>query len=175
MIKIVALILVLLVVTVLVAAASRPDTFRVERSVRIKAVPEKIFPLINDFHRWEAWSPWEKVDPQVRRSYGGQGSGVGAAYEWSGNKELGRGRMEIIEASAPSRLMIQIDFFAPFEAHNKVEFTLAPDGDTTVVTHAMFGPSSFFFKLMGLVFSMDKMVGGKFAEGLASLKALAEK
>lgn len=175
MFKIIALIVVLLIAALLVYAATRPDTFRVERSLRVEAGAEKIFPLINDFHQWEAWSPWEKADPNVLRSYRGSASGVGAVYEWSGNKELGRGRMEIIEATAPTRLLIQIDFFTPFEAHNKVEFTLTNQGDSTVVTHSMFGPHSYFFKLMGLIFSMDKMVGGKFEEGLASLKTIAEK
>lgn len=166
--------LVLVVVMVLIYAASKPDTFRIERSISIKAPAEKIFPLIDDFHRWEQWSPWEKVDPALKRTYSGAASGVGAAYAWFGNQEIGQGRMVIIESTPPLRLLIKIDFLAPFEAHNTVEFTLRKEGDSTVLSHAMFGPSPYLAKLMGLFFSMDKMVGDKFEEGLGSLKAIAE-
>lgn len=166
--------LFLIIVLVLIYAATKPDTFRVERSITIKAPAEKIFPLINDFHRWEQWSPWEKVDPALKRTYSGADSGVGAAYAWFGNKEIGQGRMEIIESTPPLRLLIKIDFLAPFEAHNTVEFTLTTQGDSTILSHAMFGPSPYLAKLMGLFFSMDKMVGDKFEEGLGSLKAIAE-
>lgn len=166
--------LVLVIFLVLIYAASRPDTFRVERSISIKAPAEKIFPLIDDFHRWEQWSPWEKVDPALKRTYSGAASGVGAAYAWFGNKEIGQGRMEIIESTPPLRLLIKIDFLAPFEAHNTVEFILRKQGESTVLSHAMFGPSPYLAKLMGLFFSMDKMIGDKFEEGLGSLKALAE-
>lgn len=166
--------LFLLVVVVLIYAATKPDTFRVERSISIKAPAEKIFPLIDDFHRWEQWSPWEKVDPALKRTYSGAASGQGAAYAWFGNKEIGQGKMEIIESTPPARLLIKIDFLVPFEAHNTVEFTLRTQGDSTVLSHAMFGPSPYLAKLMGLFFSMDKMIGDKFEEGLGSLKAIAE-
>lgn len=166
--------LFLLVVVVLIYVATKPDTFRVERSISIKAPAEKIFPLIDDFHRWEQWSPWEKVDPALKRTYSGAASGVGAAYAWFGNKEIGQGKMEIVESTPPARLLIKIDFLAPFEAHNTVEFTLRTQGDSTVLSHAMFGPSPYLARLMGLFFSMDKMVGDKFEEGLGSLKAIAE-
>ena len=169
------LVVAALIALILIYAGTRPDAFRVERSTQIKAPPEKIFALINDLHQWEAWSPWEKIDPQIKRTYAGAASGKGAVYEWNGNKDIGQGRMEIAETTAPSRVLIKIDFLKPFEAHNLVEFTLASQGDTTTVTHAMFGPSPYVSKLMGLVFSMDKMVGGKFEEGLGSLKVLAEK
>jgi uncharacterized protein YndB with AHSA1/START domain len=166
--------LCLLVALVLLYAATRPDTFRVARSTSIQAPPEKIFPLINDFHQWERWSPWEKVDPALKRTYSGAASGRGAAYEWFGNKEVGQGRMEIIESTPPSRLLIKIDFLVPFEAHNTVEFTLQAQGEHTLLTHAMSGPSPYLAKLMGIFFSMDKMIGDKFEEGLGSLKAIAE-
>lgn len=166
--------LFLLVVVVLIYAATKPDTFRVERSISIKAPAEKIFPLIDDFHRWEQWSPWEKVDPALKRTYSGAASGQGAAYAWFGNKEIGQGKMEIIESTPPTRLLIKIDFLVPFEAHNTVEFTLRAQGDSTVLSHAMFGPSPYLARLMGLFFSMDKMIGDKFEEGLGSLKAIAE-
>lgn len=175
MLKTIALILVVLVAAVLIYAATRPDSFRVERNTTIKAPPEKIFALINDLHQWEAWSPWEKIDPALKRTYSGAPSGKGAAYAWAGNKEVGSGSMEIVETAPPSKLLLKLDFTAPFEAHNMVEFSLVREGDATRVTQAMFGPSPFISKLMSLVFSMDKMVGAKFEEGLANLKALAEK
>lgn len=165
---------VLVVVALLVYAASRPDSFRIERSAVIQAPPEKIFPHINSFQRWSAWSPWEKVDPALSRSFAGPDQGVGAIYGWKGNKEVGEGRMEIVESAPPGRIVIRIDFQVPFEAHNTVEFTLVPEAGGTRVSHAMYGPRPFVSKLMGLFFSMDKMVGGKFEEGLGALKALAE-
>jgi uncharacterized protein YndB with AHSA1/START domain len=168
------IVLVALTVVLWIYASSRPDHFRIERSTTIQSSPEKIFALINNFHQWEAWSPWEKVDPQISRTYSGSSEGVGAIYAWSGNKEIGRGRMEIIESNSPTKIAIQLDFFAPFEAHNTAEFVLTPQGDSTQVTHAMFGPSPLLSKLMGLVFNMDKMVGDKFEEGLKNLKQLAQ-
>ena len=175
MLKTIALILVVLVAAALLYAATRPDSFRVERSSTIKAPPEKIFALINDLHQWEAWSPWEKIDPALKRTYSGAPAGKGAAYAWVGNKEVGSGSMEIVETTPPAKVALKLDFTAPFEAHNMVEFSLVREGDATRVTQAMFGPSPFISKLMSLVFSMDKMVGAKFEEGLANLKSIAEK
>ena len=174
MIKIIAIIIAVLVVAVLIFAATRPDTFRVERSLSIKAPPEKIFPHINDFHQWQAWSPWEKIDPAAKTAHSGADNGVGAVYEWNGNKEVGQGRMEIIESSPPSKIVLKIDFIKPFEGHNTIEFTLAPQGDTTTVTQAMYGSSPYLSKVICLFFSMDKMVGSKYEEGLANLKVIAE-
>jgi hypothetical protein len=167
-------IVVVLIALLLIYAATRPDTFRVERSVIINAPAEKIFPLINDFREWEPWSPWEKVDPAVKRSYSGAASGEGAVYEWNGNKNIGQGRMEIVESLPPSKVKLKIDFIKPFEAHNTIEFTLIPQGDSTLITQAMYGPSPFISRLMGIFCSMDKMVGRKYEEGLANLKALSE-
>lgn len=166
--------LVAVILAVLIFAATKPDSFRVERTTSVKAPAEKIFPLINNFHQWARWSPWEKPDPALKRIYSGADSGKGAAYEWIGNKEVGQGRMEIIESTPPSRVAIKIDFRVPFEAHNTVEFTLQAQGETTLVTHAMYGPSPYIAKLMGIFFSMDKMIGDKFEEGLGSLRAIAE-
>lgn len=174
MVKMILAGLCLLVALVLLYAATRPDTFRVARSATIQAPPEKIFPLIDDFHQWERWSPWEKVDPALKRTYSGAARGRGAAYEWFGNKDVGQGRMEIIESTPPSRLLIKIDFLVPFEAHNTVEFTLQAQGGNTLLTHSMSGPSPYVAKLMGIFFSMDKMIGDKFEEGLGSVKAIAE-
>lgn len=175
MLKFIALALLAAILAVLGFAAARPDTFRVERSTTIRASPDKVFALLQDFKQWEAWSPWEKIDPQLQRTYSGAPAGVGAVYEWRGNSDVGQGRMQITEATAPGKLVLSLHFIAPFEARNTVEFVLLPQGDSTRVTQAMFGPSPFVSKLMGLVFSMDKMVGSKYEEGLATLKALAEK
>jgi uncharacterized protein YndB with AHSA1/START domain len=175
MIKTIAIVLGLLIAALLIYAATKPDSFRIERSTTIKAPPEKVFALINDFHQWEAWSPWEKIDPALKRTYSGAPSGKGAVYEWDGNKEIGQGRMEITESTPASKVALKLDFVKPFEAHNMVDFTLATQGDSTTVTQAMYGPSPYISKLMTTFFSMEKMVGGKYEEGLANLKVLAEK
>jgi len=168
-------IIVLLLAAFLLYVAALPDQFRVERSLPLRATPEQIFPLINDFHEWEAWSPWEKIDPAVRRTYDGPAQGKEAVYAWNGNKQLGEGRMEILETQPFSYLRIQINFYKPFAAQNIIEFRLEDKGATTLVSQVMFGPCNFISKLMSLFFSMDKMVGKKFDEGLLSLKNIAEK
>jgi len=171
----IALIVVLLLIAiVLVVAAMRPDQFRIERSATIQAPPERIFPFIDDFHRWQAWSPYEKKDPAMQRSFEGPSSGVGAAYGWNGNKNIGSGRMEISQSTPSSRVCIALEFFTPFKASNTAEFVLVPQGDATRVTWTMQGRSPFMSKLMGVVFNFDKMVGKDFEEGLLNLRALAE-
>ena len=174
MIKIILIVVVLLVGGVL-AAATRPDALHVERAADVKAPPEKIFPLINDFHSWGAWSPYEKKDPAMKRSFGPVTAGKGATYEWAGDKNVGQGRMEILEASPSNKVLIKFDFIKPFEAHNMAEFTLEPKGDTTLVTWAIYGPSAYITKVMGLFFNMDTMIGKDFEAGLADLKTTAEK
>jgi Polyketide cyclase / dehydrase and lipid transport len=175
MIKTIALVLLLVIAAILVYATTKPDSFRVERATNIKAPAEKIFPFIDDFHHWQTWSPWEKIDPNSKRTYSGASNGIGAVYEWSGNKDVGQGRMEIIESLPSSKMVMNIDFIKPFEGHNKVEFTLTAQGDSTKVTQAMYGRTPYIGKVMSLFFSMDKMVGEKYEEGLATLKAVAEK
>jgi uncharacterized protein YndB with AHSA1/START domain len=175
MIKIIAIAVVVLVAALLAYAAARPDSFRLERSATIQAPPEKVFALVNDFRLWTAWSPWENIDPALKRSYSGAASGVGTAYAWEGNKDVGAGRMEITEAAPGAKIVIRLDFLEPFEAHNTTEFTFAKQGEATTVTWAMYGPSPLMAKLMGIFFSMDRMVGGQFEQGLAKLKAVAEK
>jgi uncharacterized protein YndB with AHSA1/START domain len=175
MLKKVAIVAVVLAAALLAFAATKPDTFRVQRTASIQAPPEKIYPLISDFRGWGAWSPWEKLDPAMKRTHGGAASGTGAVYAWEGNREVGAGRMEIVDAAPPSRVKIKLDFLQPFEAHNFAEFTLAPAGDGTAVTWAMYGPNTFVSKLMSVFVSMDGMVGGYFETGLANLKAAAEK
>ena len=174
MLKITAIGVVVLVAAVLLFAATRPDNFSVQRTTSIKAPPEKIFPLINDLHRWTSWSPWEKMDPEMKRTYSGTASGKGAAYAWQGNSKVGEGRMEISDTSPPSKVTIKLDFIKPFEAHNTAEFTLEPKGDSTSVTWKMHGPSPYLAKVMGIFVSMDSMIGKDFETGLANLKTAAE-
>lgn len=175
MFKKIVLVLLALIALVLVYAATRPDTFRVERTARIAAPAAKIFPLINDFHRWGEWSPYEKLDPAMKRSFGGAPAGQGATYAWEGNDKAGAGRMEIAESTPPSKVAIKLDFIKPFEGHNIAEFTLAPQGEATQVTWAMHGPSPYVAKLMGIFFDMDQMIGKDFETGLANLKTATEK
>jgi uncharacterized protein YndB with AHSA1/START domain len=175
MIKTIVIVVVVLLALLLIYAAIKPDSFRVERTTAIKAAPEKVFPLINDIHHWEMWSPWEKGDPTIKRTYSGAASGKGAVYEWKSDKQVGQGRMEIIESSPPSKIVLKIDFIKPMEGHNTIDFAIMPQGDTSVVTQAMYGPSPYISRLMTIFFSMDKMIGSKFEEGLANVKTIAEK
>jgi len=175
MFKTIAIVVVVLLAAILIFAATTPDTFRVQRATSIKAPPEKIFPLINDLHSWGSWSPWEKMDPAMKRTFSGAASGKGAVYEWEGNHEVGKGRMEITESSPPSKVGIKLDFIKPFEAHNIAEFTLESKGDSTNVTWAMHGPNPYIAKVIHIFFSMDSMVGKQFEAGLANLKTIAEK
>jgi hypothetical protein len=172
---IVVVVLVVGVAALLGFAAIKPDAFRVQRAAGIKAPPEKIFPLINDFHNWGSWSPWEKLDPALKRTYSGVASGRGAVYEWEGNKKVGQGRMEIMESSPPSKITIKLDFLKPFEAHNTAEFMLEGQGNSTTITWAMHGRQPYMIKVMSLFFSMDKMIGKDFETGLANLKSITEK
>lgn len=163
-----------LVLALLLVAASRPKNFRVQRSRHIDASPEVLYVFISDLHRWPAWSPWEKLDSAMQRGHGGAPSGVGARYEWSGNNKVGAGRMEVLAAEPPSRVVIKLDFLRPFKASNTAEFTLAGEGTGTTVTWALYGPSLFVSRLMGLFLSMDRILGLQFEQGLSDLAALAE-
>jgi uncharacterized protein YndB with AHSA1/START domain len=175
MLKKIALVVVVLLVALLAYAATRPDTLHVQRAATVNAPPEAIFPLITDFHRWTAWSPYEKRDPAMTRTYSGAAQGKGAVYEWEGNSEVGQGRMEITDTSDPSRVTIKLDFIKPFEGHNVAEFALVPQGGTTTVTWSMDGPSPYLGKLIGVFVNMDTMIGKDFETGLANLKTAAEK
>jgi hypothetical protein len=175
MFNIIAIIVIILIAALFGFVATRPDTFRVQRATSIKAAPEKIFALLNDFHSWGIWSPWEKMDPTMKKIHNGPANGKGVVYEWEGNNKVGKGRMEIMDTSPPSRITIKLDFFKPFEGHNIAEFTLAAKGGTTNVTWAMYGPSPYIARLMGLFFNMDNMIGKDFETGLANLKTVAEK
>jgi len=173
-IKKIAIAVVVLLAALLIYAATQPDTFRIQRATSIKAPPEKIFAVLNDFMRWEAWSPWEKKDLAMKRTFSAVTSGKGAVYAWEGNSDVGQGRMEIAESVAPSKVAIKLDFVKPFETHNMVEFTLEPKGDSTNVTWAMQGPMPYISKLITVFVNMDSMVGKDFEAGLANLKAVAE-
>jgi uncharacterized protein YndB with AHSA1/START domain len=172
---IIAVVVVVIVAGILIYAATKPDTFRVQRTVSIKASPEKIFALINDFKAWPLWSPYEKKDPAMKRSYGAVTAGKGATYAWEGDKNVGQGRMEVLEVAAPRKIVIKLDFLKPFEAHNTAEFLLEPKGDATSVTWAIYGPSPFMSKVIGTFMNLDNMIGKDFEQGLASLKAAIER
>jgi uncharacterized protein YndB with AHSA1/START domain len=175
MLKFIGIIIAASVVGVLLFATTKPETFSVQRATAIKAPPEKVFALINDFKAWGAWSPWEKKDPAMKRIFGTTTAGADATYAWEGNQEVGQGSMTITESVPSSRVALNLDFLKPFEAHNKVEFTLAAQGDTTQVTWVMHGPANFMSKLMQVFMNMDSMVGKDFEAGLANLQVAAEK
>jgi hypothetical protein len=173
-IVIIAIILAIAIAFVLIAAAGKPDTFRVKRAAAIKAAPEAIFPLIADFREWGKWSPWEGRDPALKRTFGGAERGAGAVYAWDGNRNVGAGRMEITRATAPSDIVIKLDFIKPFEGHNIAEFTLSPQDGGTDVAWVMHGPAPFMNKVMQVFMNMDRMIGRDFEAGLANLKKVAE-
>jgi hypothetical protein len=174
-IAIIAVVLAIAIAAVLILAATKPDTLRVERAIRIKAPADRIFPLINDFHQWIVWSPYENKDPGMKRTYSGADSGKGAVYAWDGDKNVGSGRMEILETAVPSKIVIKLDFFKPFEGHNTAEFTMLPQGDATHLTWTMRGPAPFINKVMQVFMNLDRMIGKDFEVGLANLKKLTEK
>ncbi len=166
-------IIVVAVVVVLILASMQPDEFRVERSATINAPAEKIVAHIDDFHQWSAWSPWEHLDPAMQRTFTGAPTGKGSIYEWSGNSDVGQGRMEILDATS-DKVAIKLDFYKPMEASNIAEFALQPKGDATDVTWAMYGPMPFISKVMCVFLDMDKMIGPDFEKGLAELKKVSE-
>jgi hypothetical protein len=174
MLRIILLILLILIVACLLYATTRPNLV-VERSVVIHAPAEKIYPLINNFHEWSAWSPWEKLDPSMQRTYSGPESGRGAGYAWHGNSKAGQGLMEITDSAASTHVTIKLDFIKPFEGHNIAEFTLTQQDDSTVVKWTMLAQSSYTEKLIGVFVNMDKMIGKDFELGLANLKEVSEK
>src|SRR3984957_18894438 len=171
-IAIIAVVLAIAIAAVLVLAATKPDKFSVQRGAIMKTPPERVFSLINDFHQWGTWSPWENKDPAMKRSFSGAESGRGAVYAWEGNNNVGSGRMEILDASTPSKIVIKLDFFKPFEGHNTAEFTMLPQGDasnlTTNVTWLMHGPAPFMSKVMQVFINLDNMIGKDFEIGLAN-------
>jgi len=166
--------LAVILVALLGFATTKPDTFSVERTASIKAAPETIFAQLNDFRSWGNWSPWEKLDPALQRTYSGAAIGTGAVYAWKGNSDVGAGRMEILESSPAAKLNIKLNFTEPFEAQSASEFTLTPEGDATKITWAMHGPNQFLGKVMSIFVDMDNHIGKDFETGLANLKTIAE-
>lgn len=150
------------------------DTFRIARSVTMAAPAERIAPQIQDFHAWEKWSPYEKLDPKMKKTFSGAERGVGATYAWEGNSKAGAGTMTIVAATS-QKISVALHFTKPMRSENTAEFTLEPDGTGTRVTWTMIGPKNLLMKLMGVFMNMDKMIGQAFDEGLGNLKALVEK
>jgi uncharacterized protein YndB with AHSA1/START domain len=178
MIMLIVILVLAALVTFLFVVVSKPNNFRMQRSVTINAPAETVYAHINDFHHWQTWSPWEQLDPAMTRTYSGAAEGVGAVYDWQSNGKAGQGRMTIREAAPAHRLLINLDFIKPFPATNSAEFLLQPvsgsGGDATVVSWAMFGPSPFMSKLMGTLMNMDDLIGKDFERGLSNLKRLSE-
>jgi hypothetical protein len=174
MIKKIAYIVVVLVSAVLLYAATKPDTFHVQRSITIQAPSERIFAVLNDFHQSASWSPYEKKDPAMKRAFSGPESGKGAVYQFEGNKEVGKGRLTITGTTPSSKVVMALDMEEPFEGHNIVEYTLAAKGGSTDVTWAIHGPQPYIGKVFSLFIDCDKMIGKDFEVGLANLKAVTE-
>ena len=169
------LIAVVVIVAVLAAViAMQPSTFHIERSTKIAAPPADVFAQVDDFHKWQPWSPWEKIDPAMTRSYEGTAAGTGAIYSWAGNAEVGEGSMTITESRPDELIRINLHFLKPMEGTATSEFTFKPEGDQTRVTWSMDGTNNFIGKAFCLVMSMDKMIGDKYAEGLANIKKIVE-
>ncbi|MEQ1814499.1 MAG: SRPBCC family protein [Candidatus Nitrotoga sp.] len=167
--------IVVVIAAILIYASTKPDTFRVERSATFKTTPDKVFAQINDFHNWSAWSTWERMDANMQRTHSGETSGVGAKYAWLGNNKVGQGSMEITKSIPSSKLMVNLNFMKPMEAHHIGEFVITPEGDGARLTWAMYGQHPFIGKLFGVFVNMDKMIGKDFEDSLNNLRAVLEK
>jgi uncharacterized protein YndB with AHSA1/START domain len=172
--KIVGLVVLAAVVILLIFVSTRPDQFRIARTVTIKAPPDAIFPLIGDLRRFNEWNPFAKADPAIKLAYGATSAGPGGSYNWASTGQAGKGRMEITESDAPKRVAMRLQFDKPMKANNHVVFTLQPQGSATEVTWEMTGTYGFLHKTLGVVFNFDKTVGGEFEKGLTTLKAQVE-
>jgi hypothetical protein len=157
-----------------IVIAGQPDEFTISRATTISAPPEKIFPRVNDLHQWEQWSPWAKLDPNARNSFAGPENGIGATMTWAGNKKVGEGRMTITESLPSDLIRLRLEFFKPFKATNAAEFSFSARNPQTRVTWSMTGKNNFMGKVFGLFVNCDKMIGGDFEKGLASLKSIVE-
>lgn len=174
MFKKILIALVVLLVGFLAFVASRPSAFRISRSLKINAPAEAIFPLINDFHNWAQWSPYEKMDPNIKKTFSGPDSGVGANYKWAGDSKVGEGSMSITASQPSTRVEILLEFTKPMQATNTGEFTIVTTGTESDVTWAMTGEYNFMSKLFGVFVNMDQMVGGDFEKGLQQMKVVVE-
>ena len=172
-IKILIAIAVIVVVFAIIVAL-QPSEFRIVRSATISAPAPTVFAQVNDFHKWEAWSPWAKLDPAAKATYEGASAGTGAVFRWAGNKEVGEGSMTITESHPSDLIRIKLEFLKPFAATNMAEFTFKPDGYQTTVTWSMEGKNNFIARAVCLFMNMEKMVGGQFEKGLAQMKSVVE-
>jgi uncharacterized protein YndB with AHSA1/START domain len=170
----IAIAVVVVIVGLFAFIATRPNSFHVERSAEVGAPAGAVFPLINDFHEWAQWSPWEKMDPTMKKTFEGPSAGPGAVYAWSGNNKVGEGRMTILESKPAERVVIKLQFFKPFAATNQATFTLAPAAAGTRVTWSMDGRNTLMGKVFSLFMDMDKMIGKDFEKGLANLNTAAQ-
>jgi len=166
--------LAIIVVVFVVVVSLRPSEFRVERTAVMAAPPAVVFAQVNDLRQWQEFSPWAKLDPAAKVTFTGPAYGVGSVFSWAGNKEVGEGRMIIIESRPHELVRFRLDFVKPFASTSVAEFTFKPKGEQTAVTWSMTGKNNFLFKAVGLFMDCDKMVGGQFEQGLANLKALVE-
>lgn len=175
MLTTILIIAAIIIVVALIVVSVQPAEFSVRRSATLPAPAGAVFPHVNDLHMWEAWSPWAKMDPNAKSTYSGSPAGEGASMAWAGNKNVGEGRMTITESRANEAIHIKLEFFKPFKATNAAEFTFKPEGNGTLVTWTMSGTNNFMGKLFGLIMNCDKMVGGQFEKGLASLRDVTAK
>ncbi|MCI0639368.1 MAG: SRPBCC family protein [Gemmataceae bacterium] len=166
--------LAVIIIGFIVVVAMQPAEFRIVRTGTISAPTSAVFAEVNDFHKWQAWSPWEKLDPALKRTYEGSSVGTGAIYSWVGNKKVGEGRMTIIESRPSDLIRIKLEFLKPFKATNTTDFSFKPEGNQTVVTWDMTGKNNFIAKAFCMFMNMDKMVGGDFEKGLANMKSVVE-
>ena len=174
MLQIILIAFAVIVIVLVVIVALQPSDFRVARSATISASPPAVFAQVNDFHKWEAWNPWGKIDPAMKQTYEGAPAGVGAIYTWVGNKNVGEGRMTLTESRPSDLIRIKLEFFKPFAGTNIAEFTFKPEGNQTAVTWSMAGKNNFMAKAIHLFMNMDKMIGGQFETGLAQMKSIVE-
>ena len=171
MLKKIAIVVVLVLVALAGYVATRPADFRIVRSRTVAAPPDVVHAYVNDFHKWSEWSPWEKLDPAMKRDYSGAPAGTGAAYHWAGNNDVGEGHMTITDSRPAQSVTIRLEFLKPFAATNTTQFDFAPSGSGTQVTWAMTGHNNFMAKAFSAFMDMDKMVGSDFEKGLAGLDA----
>lgn len=174
MLKTILIAITVIIIVLVVIVAMQPSEFRIERTATVSASAPAVFAQVNDFHNWEAWSPWAKRDPAMKTTYEGAPAGTGAIYTWAGNHEVGEGRSTIIESRPNELIRITLEFVKPFAGTNTAEFTFKPEGDHTAVTWSLYGSNNFMAKAVGLVMNMDDMVGNDFEQGLASLKSVTE-
>jgi len=174
MLQIILIAFAVIVIVLVIVVAMQPSEFRVARSATISAPPPAVFAQVNDFHKWEAWNPWGKIDPAMKQTYEGAPAGVGAIYTWVGNKNVGEGRMTLTESRPSDLIRIKLEFFKPFAGTNIAEFTFKPAGNQTAVTWSMAGKNNFMAKAIHLFMNMDKMIGGQFETGLAQMKSIVE-